>query len=95
MMDKATRERILQLVLHQVDEARWSEDGKHLFIKKDGKEVEVDVQAGLEFDIPGLTEQTGHRFRVPLDPVTFLRPSAPKRDLPFNKSYLRNTKRRP
>lgn len=95
MMDKTTREKILQMVLAQVDEARWSDDGEHLFITKDGKEVEVDIQAGYEFDIPGLTEKTGHRFRIPPPvPISFSMPPRKRRDLPFNKSYLRNKGRR-
>ena len=94
MIDKETREKIIQMLLDKVDEAWWTDDG-HLWIKKDGKKSEIDIQAGYEFDIPGLTEQTGNRFRVPaITPEAFVRPVKKKRNLPFNKNYLKDRRGR-
>jgi len=65
-------------------------DGDNIFINHQGREVQVVVEPpAIEFDIPGITEATGHRFRIPAQmPMQFSsRPR--KRDLPFDKSYLK------
>lgn len=93
-LDKETKKQIIQKVLDTVDDAWWTEDGR-LMIRKDGKEVEVDVRASMEFDIPGLTEATGHRLHVPPPvPIPFSMPSRKRRDLPYDKSYLRKKGRK-